>query len=93
MDDEGDANIGWRLHQPPVTTWGGDLYCPHPLPMFSIALGVQEGQLVLVPSLEEVSRGVMAAMQAVVSAAEALEDVGLKVKNGEGEAPISGFRF
>ena len=75
-----DVNWHWRLQHMPVTSWGGDLHCPVPLPLFSVSLLVQNGQLAFSPALEELCDGVVHTFDAVIEAGQTVEDVAAKVR-------------
>jgi hypothetical protein len=74
-----DVNWQWRLQHMPVTSWGGDLYCPIPVPLFSVSLLVEGGQLTFSPALEELCDGVIHTFDAVIEAGQSVEDVAAKV--------------
>jgi hypothetical protein len=84
-DVEGCSAREWRAAHGPVTSWGGDLNCPVPTPVFAVSLVHRWGALAFHPGLDQIQEGVLSSFDAVVEAGELVEDVAAKV--GAGRVP------
>lgn len=84
-DVEGYSAREWRAAHGPVTSWGGDLNCPVPTPVFAVSLVHRWGTLAFHPGLDQIQEGVLGSFDAVVEAGELVEDVAAKV--GDVPAP------
>ncbi len=84
-----DANTLYRSTHA-TGKWGEDLFTADPPPLFSVQLLVRESEIRLVPSAEEVEAAVVRSFDEMITAAQSVDDISVKMVNVAAEQVASG---